>query len=233
MTRHRSTARALTLIELLVSVAIIAALIGILFPALSSARANANSLRCQANLRQWAIAATYYAQANDGFLPRRGQGVQVTSNITRPEDWFNALPPMLGQESFAELVQSGRAPRSSDRSIWICVRPEQVTADFYLFYAMNMWLSTSQAAQPDRLDRVAPTHQQVFMAEGPGPFCSVLPASAPYSVIAPHRDNANIAFLDGHAARFAKSFVGCGVGDPLRADVQWRVPGSTWNGPPQ
>jgi len=69
--------------------------------------------------------------------------------------------------------------------------------------------------------------------KAPGPFCSVLPSSAPYSVIAPHRDTTKIAFFDAHAARFAGQYVGNGVGDPKRGDLQSRVPGSTWNGPPQ
>src|SRR5262249_38087123 len=157
-------------IELLTATAIVALLIGLLLPSLTAARQSANDLKCRSNLRQWAVAAILYAHDNEGFLPRRGQGVQPTSNIDRPEDWFNALPPLLGQETYCDLVRAGHAPRPGDRSIWMCPSAASVDAANYLAYGMNMWLSTWQASQPDRLDAVGPVERQVFMADGPGGY---------------------------------------------------------------
>jgi len=37
-------------------------------------------IQCASNLRQWSAAALMYAQQENGWLPRRGQGVQVTTH---------------------------------------------------------------------------------------------------------------------------------------------------------
>jgi len=61
-----------TLVELLVVIAIIALLMSILAPALSKARKQARKLVCANNMRQWGIAISAYAAANDGFFPNNG-----------------------------------------------------------------------------------------------------------------------------------------------------------------
>jgi len=59
--------RAFTLIELLVVISIIALLIAILLPALSSAQYSAKSLDCMTRIRQLGMAYLLYAQDNDDF----------------------------------------------------------------------------------------------------------------------------------------------------------------------
>lgn len=67
--RSRTHRFAFTLIELLVVIGIIAVLIAIILPALSQARAAANSTTCLANLRQIGQAIQMYAVGNKGVLP--------------------------------------------------------------------------------------------------------------------------------------------------------------------
>ncbi|HRQ72592.1 MAG TPA: type II secretion system protein [Phycisphaerales bacterium] len=62
---ERHPRRAFTLIELLVVIAIIAALLGILLPALGSVRKTAQMVKCASNMRQVALGWANYANAND------------------------------------------------------------------------------------------------------------------------------------------------------------------------
>lgn len=64
MKRH-----AFTLIELLITIAVIALLIGILLPSLGAARRTAQSVICASNARQLVIAAGIYAGDADSHLP--------------------------------------------------------------------------------------------------------------------------------------------------------------------
>jgi prepilin-type N-terminal cleavage/methylation domain-containing protein/prepilin-type processing-associated H-X9-DG protein len=60
---------AFTLVELITSIAIIAFLITLLFPALRQARLAADSVRCASNLERIGLAIAAYTQDNDGYLP--------------------------------------------------------------------------------------------------------------------------------------------------------------------
>lgn len=65
----RPRAAAFTLVELMVVVAVVALLIAILLPSISSARAQAHKVVCQSRLRQIANALWSYTVANDGRVP--------------------------------------------------------------------------------------------------------------------------------------------------------------------
>ena len=62
-----------TLIELLVVIAVIALLMGILMPALSKARSQAQKVWCLGNLKGAMLATLVYAENSDGYLANSGR----------------------------------------------------------------------------------------------------------------------------------------------------------------
>lgn len=234
---HRAPFRrhcAFTLVELILVIGIAGLLLGMLLPCLARARQAAAQVHCAANLRAWTWAAMQYAQDCRGYLPRRGQGWDEVVTLVRTADWFNALPPYLGQATYHDRVQRGCMPGPGELSVWVCQESVRGGGKYYFSYGMNMWLSAWFTAMPDKIDRVGPTSTMVFMADAPDSHCSTLPGPAgkAYNPAPRHGGRVNLAFLDGHVASFPADELGCGKGFTERSDVRWKVPDSPWPGPP-
>jgi prepilin-type N-terminal cleavage/methylation domain-containing protein len=219
--RPVATRRAFTLIELLVTAAIIALLAALLMPVLARTKDKARSTQCLSNLRQWGLAMRMYADDNADFLPRRGQGVQTLVLITRPDDWFNALPGYCSLPSYEDLFAAGQRPEPGDHTVFICPDAVDPGAANFLAYGMNMNLSPWNLQNPAKFGDVVQPSFVVAMADAPGPYASTYPSKQPYSVIARHAGRANLLFLAGGAQSFSGSYIGCGTGDPGRPDVLW------------
>lgn len=106
---HRGAA--FTLVELLVSISIIALLISLLLPAMQRARDSASTLRCAANLRSIGQGLIGYAADNNGYLPTawsfQGTTVNATTQIQTPTvavygyvHWSSFILGAVGQDAF-------------------------------------------------------------------------------------------------------------------------------------
>jgi type II secretory pathway pseudopilin PulG len=209
------------LIELLLVIAIVAILAALLLPVLARAKDKSRATQCVGNLRQWGLAYRLYADDNGDYLPRRGQGVQTLALITRPSDWFNALPMTLNLPQYQDLVASGHRPEPGDHSVFICPDAVDPGASNFLAYAMNMNLCPWDLASPTKFGEVVQPSHVVAMADAPGPYASTYPSTQPYSVLARHAGRANLLFLAGGVRSFSGGYIGCGVGDPGRPDILW------------
>jgi len=121
----RRNEKGFTLIELLVVVAIISLLISILIPALGRARAMGQESACLSNVRQWGTGTLMFTQQDNDRLPWEGDKTKMDVNFAEPTWWANAVPPMLGQKTYAviseEATLSGKTvPVPPEKNIFIC-----------------------------------------------------------------------------------------------------------------
>lgn len=109
--------RGFTLIELLVVIAIIAMLMGILVPVLRKVREQGKDVVCRNNMRQIGLAANFYADHFDLYIPRSAEwGGRI-------KPWFQLFMPFLAQDAINDDYRSVdifRCPSYPDKEQTVC-----------------------------------------------------------------------------------------------------------------
>jgi prepilin-type N-terminal cleavage/methylation domain-containing protein/prepilin-type processing-associated H-X9-DG protein len=106
--------RGFTLVELLVVIAIIGILVGLLLPAVQTAREAGRRAQCQNNLKQMGLGSLSHLQSQ-GYLPSGGWGWNWTGDPDRgfghnqPAGWNYSLLPFIEQQNVYNLGSDGDA----------------------------------------------------------------------------------------------------------------------------
>lgn len=113
MAERRRFPYGLTIVELLAVIAIIASLVGLLLPAVQSAREAARRHQCSNNVKQMALAAIAHEAAR-GYYPSGGWGYWWVGDADRgfgsdqPGGWVYSSLPFLEQQSVWGLPTDGQ-----------------------------------------------------------------------------------------------------------------------------
>ncbi len=208
MRRPPTHPRAFTIIELMVSIAVIALLIGLLVPVLATARDAARRTICLSNARQITTAINAFSAENQSRLPENRTLVSDTEYITWRRNFFNT-------GTLAD-IEAWRCPMHPKPGPWgeagFTENGARCVGDIASSYALNghlLWRrdKTDDQARRSDADINRPSHT-ILLAETNLQFADLRaspPLVANYYGANPgpyaywHERRGVYAFQDGHA----------------------------------
>ena len=101
---HRLSTRAFTLVELLVVIAIIATLIGLLLPAVQSAREAARRTACTNNLKQIGIGCLVYESTKKTLPPGFVRSKAASTGTFQKRGLFTTILPYMEEKQIHDQI---------------------------------------------------------------------------------------------------------------------------------
>jgi prepilin-type processing-associated H-X9-DG protein/prepilin-type N-terminal cleavage/methylation domain-containing protein len=228
---HRPAA--FSLIELLVSIAVIAILAAVILPALSQSKQSAWRAQCTSNLRQLGMATEMYWDDNKGNSFRYIFGTTNYGQIY----WFGWIGPGTeGQRPF-DLSLGALHPYINGSLVRICPSLNYALAQFKLkadgivySYGYNLYLSAASTKPPVVAGKISHPTDTALFADAAQVNDFQAPASPANPMLEEwyyvdtdtsypnghfrHNQKANVVFADGHV----------GLEKPMPGSIDQRLP---------
>jgi prepilin-type N-terminal cleavage/methylation domain-containing protein/prepilin-type processing-associated H-X9-DG protein len=206
-----------TLVELLVVIAVVGILAALLLPALAHSKQSAFRAGCLNNLRQLSLATRLY------WDDYRGEAFRFRGPTTNGGDifWFGWLERGAEGERRFDPRQGALWPYLQGRGVEVCPSFNYASSRLKLkatgasyAYGYNLHLSTPSSRPPVKLDALRRPADLALFADAAQVNTFQAPAAPDNPLLEEfyyvnayeptahfrHRDQANVVFVDGHAA---------------------------------
>lgn len=185
----RRHSRAVTLVEILVTVAIIAGLAGLLFPALGRVRTVMDTTRCSSNLRQIYVSSSTWSVDNDGWMPQAL--------------WYQTNNSKLNLRGYG-LTDSIMTCRAAKTTNSYGINMRLISGSSPLWGANDVWFYNHGRYKMGAVSAASTLFfSETVSSSGKAGNYYAHPSFMNY----PHQTNANVLYVDGHIEKQTSSLL--------------------------